>query len=98
MVEVQCGNPWIFNKIRHYLENGEKLSNPSNSEKIKIIKKHIELAVEEKGEEIAIKELRKHISAYTKNMKNSSEFRGIINMIDTKNELVAKLEEYFKSI
>ena len=92
------GNPWIFRNIRHFLETGEKLPSPSNEEKLKVIKKHIELAVEEKGEEVAVKELRKHISWYTKNLKNSSEFRNNMNKIETKKELVNYLEEYFKTL
>ena len=92
------GNPWIFRNIRYFLETGEKLPPPSNEEKLKVIKKHIELAVEEKGEEVAVKELRKHISWYTKNLKNSSEFRNNMNKIETKKELVNYLEEYFKTL
>ena len=92
------GNPWIFKNIKHFLETGEKLSPPSNEEKLKVIEKHIELAVEEKGEEVAVKELRKHISWYTKNLKNSSEFRNNINKIENKKELVNYLEEYFKTL
>ena len=91
------GNPWIFRNIIYYLQNGEKLSEPTNQEKLEVIKKHIKLAVEEKGE-IAIKELRKHISWYTKNMKNSSEFRNSINKIETEKELLLKIEEYFLNI
>ena len=92
-----CGNPWIFRKIKYYLETGEKLEQPSNQEKLDIIKQHIELAVEEKGE-IAIKELRKHIAWYTKNLKNSSEFRSSINTIESKDELIKKLDEYFNTL
>lgn len=92
-----CGNPWIFRNIKHYLETGEKLPNPTNQEKLDIIKEHINLAVKEKGE-IAIKELRKHIAWYTKNLKNSSEFRNSINTIESKEELVKKLEEYFYTL
>ena len=73
------------------------MEEPTNDEKLAIIKKHIDLAVEEKGE-IAIKELRKHIAWYTKNLKNSSEFRNSINKIETKEELILKIEEYFKSL
>ena len=92
-----CGNPWIFRNIKHYLETGEKIKPPSNQEKLDIIKQHIELAVEEKGE-IAIKELRKHIAWYTKNLKNSSDFRSSINTIESKEELLNKLDEYFSSL
>lgn len=91
------GNPWIFRNIKHYLETGEKLGQPSNDEKLQIIREHINLAVEEKGE-IAVKELRKHIAWYTKNLKNSSEFRNSINVIETKQELIQKLEDYFKTL
>lgn len=91
------GNPWIFRNIIYYLQNGEKLSEPTNQEKLEVMKKHIKLAVEEKGE-IAIKELRKHIAWYTKNMKKSSEFRNSINKVETEKELLLKIEEYFLSI
>ncbi len=91
------GNPWIFKKISHFLKTGEKLPDPSLEEKLEIIKKHINLAVEEKGE-IAVKELRKHIAWYTKNLKNSSDFRNSINQIETKEELLQKIEEYFKTL
>lgn len=91
------GNPWIFQKIKYFLERKEKLPEPSKEERLLIIKKHIELAVQEKGE-IAIKELRKHIAWYTKNLKNSSDFRNLINKIEDKEELLNVLEEYFASI
>lgn len=91
------GNPWIFKEIKYFLETGNKISPPSKIEKLKIIKEHIELAVQEKGD-IAIKELRKHIAWYTKNMKNSSEFRNSINSIENKEELLEKLEKYFNAI
>ncbi len=91
------GNPWIFRNIKHFLETGEKLPSPTNEEKLEIMKQHIELAVAEKGE-IAVKELRKHIAWYTKNLKNSSEFRNSINVIEDKKELIDKLEEYFKTL
>ena len=91
------GNPWIFKKIIHFLETGNKMPEISNEEKLKIMKEHIELAVKEKGD-IAIKELRKHISWYTKNLKNSSEFRNNINKIEAKDELITKIEEYFNTL
>ena len=91
------GNPWIFREILHYLKTGEKLPKPTNEEKLEVIKKHVELAVKEKGE-IAVKELRKHIAWYTKNLKNSSEFRNKINTIEQEDELLNYIDEYFKTL
>lgn len=91
------GNPWIFKQIAYFLETGKKLQEPSNQERLEIMRKHINLAVKEKGE-VAIKELRKHISWYAKNLKNSSEFRNAINQIETEKELISKIEEYFNTL
>lgn len=92
------GNPWIFAQIEYYLRTGDKLPRPTNQEKYEILKEHIELDIREKGESVALNEMRKHISWYTKNMKDSSTFRNEINHIDNKDELMRKIEEYFKSI
>lgn len=92
------GNPWIFERIKYFLETGEKLPPVTNEEKLRIIKKHIDLLVKEKGEITGIHEMRKHVAWYTKNMKNSSEFRNSINIIESKDELQQKVEEYFKTL
>ena len=91
------GNPWIFREIEYFLKTGKELEKPTNEEKLDIMKRHIELAVEEKGD-VAIRELRKHIAWYTKNMKTSSEFRNKINTTETKQELLIDIDEYFKNI
>ena len=87
------GNPWIINDII----KGEKRE-ISNEEKLKVLKQHIEMAVAEKGEYIAVREMRKHICWYIKNLKESSKIREKINRIEDVNELEACLEEYFKSL
>ena len=89
------GNPWIFEQIAYYLQTGAKLPRPTPKEKFEILKKHIELAIQEKGEVVAINEMRKHIAYYTKNMPDSTSFRNEINHIDNKKELIEKIEQYF---
>lgn len=90
------GNPWIFSRIIHYLQTGEKLEKISNKEKLHTIIKHIEIEVEEKGERIGIPELRKHLACYTKYLQDASKIRVEINKINTKEDLVNILEEVFK--
>lgn len=91
------GNPWIFEKIKYFLETGEKLPEISNEEKLRVIKKHIELELQEKEEITAIREMRKHIAWYTKNMPNSSEFRNEINKIENKDELIKEVNKFFNN-
>ena len=92
---ASMGNPWIFKKIKYYLETGEKLPEITSDEKLKIIKEHLNLLVKEKGEDVAIKEFRKHLAAYSKNLPNSSNFRVRVNAIDDKKELENAIDEYF---
>lgn len=95
---ASMGNPWIFNKIAHYLQTGEKLSMPTIQEKKEILKEHIELDIKEKGEAVALNEMRKHIACYTKNLKDSSAFRNEINHISNKEQLIETIEQYFNSL
>ena len=91
---ASLGNPWIFEEIISYLK-GEGTREISKEEKLQTILKHIEWEVEEKGEVVGIKELRKHMSAYIKNMPNATTLRERINKIETKKELETCLKEYF---
>ena len=94
---ASIGNPWIFEEIINYLGgNGQRIV--SNKEKLNTIIQHIELEVEEKGEDVAVKEMRKHLAHYVRNTKNASLIRQKINLIDKKAELIACLSEYFNNI
>ena len=91
------GNPWLFEEILHYLK-GEEQREVSNTEKLNTILEHIELEVKEKGENVGIKEMRKHLAHYVKNTKDASKIRDSINKIDNKKELIDCLNEYFRSL
>ncbi|MDO5556415.1 MAG: tRNA dihydrouridine synthase DusB [Clostridia bacterium] len=91
------GQPWIINNIIKEL-NGESINEISNLQKLNIIKEHLNLAIKEKGEYIAIREMRKHICWYIKNLKGSSSLREKVNKIEHTNELIECLEEYFNNI
>lgn len=91
------GNPWIFERIKYFLETGKRLPLTTNEEKLRVIKEQIQLELENKTEVTAIREMRKHIAWYTKNMPNSSEFRCEINKIEDKERLMTVVEQYFRN-
>lgn len=91
------GNPWIFENIINEL-TGKPSRTIINSKKLDLILEHINLEVKEKGEDIGIKEMRKHLSAYLKNSKDARSIRDKVNRIDNKLELEACLREYFNSL
>ena len=90
------GNPWIFEEIISNL-NGKDFQ-ISNEEKLNLILEHLNLAIEEKGERVAIMEMRKHISWYIKNSKDASKIRELVNQITDKDVLIKTLTEYFNLI
>ncbi|WP_113672424.1 tRNA dihydrouridine synthase DusB [Vallitalea guaymasensis] len=87
------GNPWIFSRIIHYLETGEVLPNPTLDEIIDAINRHLEMLSEYKGSYTAVREMRKHISWYTKGLPGSAHIRREINSTQSMEELKEKIEE-----
>lgn len=91
------GNPFIFKNTIEYLKTGKEPARILDKEKLGTIIRHITLEIEEKGEYIGIREMRKHLSYYTKGMADSTEIRNTINRIESKEELIRTLTEYFNT-
>ena len=87
------GNPWIFNRINHYMQTGEILDKPTAEEKISTAIEHMKLAVAEHGEYVAVREMRKHIGWYIKGLKNSARYRDEINKLTDCESVIMKLKE-----
>lgn len=72
------GNPWIFSRTMAFLK-GENVPEPSVEEKIATALRHLKLVVSFKGEEVGIREMRKHLGWYLKGGKGAAQFRVEIN-------------------
>ena len=89
------GKPWIFREIDHYLKTGMHLDNPSIDEIKNITIAHVNELYDFYGENAGLKIARKHISWYTKGLKNSANFRHYMNTIETVDEQIKTIEDYF---
>ena len=69
------GNPWIFAEIRHFLETGQTLPQPTVAQRVEMAKKHLRSEAEWKGERQAVFEIRKHWGCYFKGIANFKPFR-----------------------
>ncbi len=94
---ASIGNPWIFRQIQEYLQ-GKNITEITKEEKLQTIMEHIELQVQMLGENTGIKEMRKHMTYYLKNLPNATIIRQKINTIQTKQDLETCLTEYFQTI
>ncbi|HBQ82782.1 MAG TPA: tRNA dihydrouridine synthase DusB [Bacteroidales bacterium] len=69
------GRPWIFRDIRHYLDTGELLPEPSVNEKADLALLHLDKSLEFKEGKRAIYEMRRHLSNYFKGLPHFKETR-----------------------
>ena len=69
------GRPWIFREVRHYLEMGEILPQPTVVERVEIAKRHLRKSVEIKGEYVGVLEMRRHLSNYFKGLPDFKQTR-----------------------
>lgn len=90
---ASLGAPWIIEEMLTGINK-----NISNTERLNIIKEHIDLAVKYQGEKTAIPKMRKHIAWYLKGLKYSSEIKNLINKETNKVEIFRLLEKYFSDL
>jgi len=92
------GNPWIFSKIIKYLKFNIKQSDITCEDKIEMIKRHMQMLVELKGEISGVREMRKHIAWYIKGMRNSAALKDKVFRAVTQQEILDLLNEYLIGI
>lgn len=76
------GNPWVFSKINAYLDECRVLPEPSVTQKMAVMLKHIQKIIEYKGEYTAIREARHHAAYYTKGMRGGAKLRAEIGKLE----------------
>ncbi len=81
------GNPWIFNRINHYISTGEVLPDPSLEERKEMILRHLRMLVELKGEHTGVCEMRKHIAWYMKGCRSTGHFKDRIFRATSEDEM-----------
>ena len=88
------GNPWIFSQIKEALRTGEPPGKPSVAEVVDMILLHLDMMIEFKGEYTGVHEMRKHVSWYTTGYPNSTRIRGVVNEMETREDLEKVLQAW----
>jgi tRNA-dihydrouridine synthase B len=92
------GRPWIFREIDHYLQTGTKLPPPSVAEIREVLVGHLHDLYAFYGYERGTRVARKHISWYTKGLKNSAVFRARMNTLETAELQLAAVAWFFDEL
>ena len=60
-----------------------------------MVLEHAQLQLKTKGEDTAVREMRKHLAWYTAGLPHSARFRQTINSMESMEELTAGVETIF---
>lgn len=106
LVETSCdgvmigrgamGNPWLYSATVKYLQDGELVPKPTAREKLEMAIRHLALIKADKGDYVAVREMRKHAAWYIKGLKGAAKARQYINQATTEAELVKSLLDYLQ--
>ncbi|HLX21911.1 MAG TPA: tRNA dihydrouridine synthase DusB [Usitatibacter sp.] len=92
------GRPWIFREIAHFLETGTHLPPPDVTEIREVLVGHLHDLYAFYGTERGTRVARKHISWYTKGLKNSAVFRARMNTLENAETQLAAVDEFFSGL
>ena len=92
------GNPWLIKECVEYLETGQEPTPISIDEKIQMLKRHFEMLVQDKGEKLALLEIRTHALWYIKGLPGSASIKNEICKTKDKDEMFKILDNYLIKI
>ena len=87
-------NPWIFQHTLHYLQTGELQPEPPFQERIRVMRRHLDLMIEVFGENHGCRMFRKVAPWYAKRFGPAVEFTKHVVMISTRAEFEDVLDRY----
>jgi len=92
------GDPWVFRRVRAWLERGESLPLPSAAERLESGVRHLGMMVESVGAECAAREMRKHVAWYVRGLPNSARVREQVNRTRAVEDMVTLLRDYLAEL
>jgi len=92
------GRPWIFREIRHYLDSGEHLPQPTVAEIRAVILEHLDDHYTLYGEETGVRTARKHLGWYCGGLAGGESLRRAVNQLDNAAAQIAAVNRFFDGL
>lgn len=89
------GDPWIFQRIEHYLRHGDMPPEPSAEQRAAVVAEHIEQIYAFYGEGRGVRIARKHIGWYSGAHRNAAAFRATVNRMECAVDQLAAVARFF---
>ena len=91
------GRPWLFKQISTYLKTGKYEEDPTVFERMEIMKKHIALICEDKGEQVGMKQARAHAIRYLYGIRDAAKYREKCSRLTSFEELLTLIDDILKN-
>lgn len=90
------GRPWLFAQIKDFFEGRNPRPEPDLGEKMDIMREHIALLVQDKGEETGMKEARRQAAWYIKGLKGAAKLRNEFSQMTTLESLERLIDKIYE--
>ena len=94
---ASIGNPWFFKEVKHFLKTQKHLPSATISERVAMAKRHLEMAIEWKGERLGIYETRRHYANYFKGIPDFKPYRQKLVTSDEPKEVYLTLSKVLEA-
>jgi tRNA-dihydrouridine synthase B len=92
------GYPWIFREAKQYFETGIVPAPPTLEERQAVMLRHLHDMAGLVGEDVGVREMRKHLCWYTKGLHDGAEFRTRINHLVRVGDTKRAIEDFFAAL
>ena len=72
---ASIGNPWFFAQVKHYFKTKEHLPPPTIKDRVEMARRHLQMAIDWKGDKLGVFETRRHYTNYFKGIPHFKEYR-----------------------
>jgi len=90
---ASIGYPWFFKEVKHYLKTGSQLAPPTMEERVQAARRHLQMAIDWKGEKLGVFETRRHYTNYFKGIPDFKEYRLKMVTSDDAPDVFAAFDE-----
>ncbi len=90
---ASIGYPWFFREVKHFFETGNHLDPPTLEERVDAARRHLQMAIDWKGEKLGVFETRRHYTNYFKGIPHFKEFRMKMVTSDDSVDVFAAFDE-----
>ena len=87
------GNPWFFKQVKYYFETGTHLSPITMQERVEAARRHLQMAIDWKGEKLGVFETRRHYTNYFRGIPHFKEYRMKMVTSDDSKDVFAAFDE-----